>query len=291
MAESMDTITSVCEMNEWAIMQIPGRKTIGLVPTMGYLHDGHLSLVKKARLENDTVVASVFVNPIQFGHNEDLSFYPRDPQGDSAKLEAAGVDVLFMPDAQELYGPGYETFVELERLSLPLCGKSRPGHFRGVATVVLKLFNIVQPTRAYFGSKDYQQLQVIKKMVRDLNVNVRIIGCPTVREQVGLAMSSRNAYLNPEQRKQAICLYEALMIAGRLFATREPDPNTYLQAMKDRVLAEPDARPDYISLVNPETLEDLTTVNDSALAVLAIRIGKTRLIDNMLLAESADINQ
>ena len=291
MAESMDTITSVREMNEWARLQISGRKTIGFVPTMGYLHDGHLSLIKKARIENDTVVASVFVNPTQFGHNEDLTVYPRDPQGDSAKLESAGVDVLFMPDAQELYGPSYETFVELERLPLPLCGKSRPVHFRGVATIVLKLFNIVLPSTAYFGSKDYQQLQVIRKMVRDLNVNVRIIGCPTVREHDGLAMSSRNAYLSPEQRKQAICLYEALMIARRLFAARESDPNTYLQAMKDRVLAEPDARPDYISLVHPETLEDLATVNDGALAMMAVKLGKTRLIDNMLLAELADINQ
>ncbi len=291
MAESMDTITSVREMNDWARLQIPGRKTVGFVPTMGYLHDGHLSLVKKARIENDTVVASVFVNPTQFGHDEDLTVYPRDPQGDSAKLEAAGVDVLFMPDAQELYGPGYETFVELERLSLPLCGKSRPVHFRGVATIVLKLFNIVLPSTAYFGSKDYQQLQVIRKMVRDLNVNVRIIGCPTVREHDGLAMSSRNAYLSPQQRKQAICLYESLMIARRLFAARESDPNAYLQAMKDRVLAEPDARPDYISLVHPETLEDLATVNDGALALMAVKIGKTRLIDNMLLAELADINQ
>ncbi len=291
MVGSMDTITSVREMIEWSRFQISCRKDTGFVPTMGYLHDGHLSLVNRARSENDSVVVSVFVNPTQFGPNEDLSVYPRDPDGDSAKLEAAGIDVLFMPEAGELYGPSHETFVELERLSRYLCGKSRPLHFRGVATVVLKLFNIVLPTNAYFGSKDYQQLQVIKNMVRDLNVNTMVIGCPTIREHDGLAMSSRNSYLSADQRKQAICLYDALMIARRLFAAREPDPNAYLQAMKSRVLSEPDAFPDYISLVHPETLENLTTVNYNALAVMAVRIGKTRLIDNMLLAEPASRNQ
>ena len=272
-------------MNEWAREQTLTRKTVGFIPTMGYLHDGHLSLVAKARSENDLVAVSIFVNPTQFGENEDFSVYPRDPEGDATKLENGGVDVLFMPEASDLYRAGHETYIELERTSLPLCGKSRPGHFRGVATVVLKLLNIALPTNAYFGSKDYQQLQVIKKMVRDLNVNTLIVGCPTYREADGLAMSSRNSYLSLSQRKQAVCLFEALMIAKRLFNTREPDPRTYIEAMKERILAEPDADPDYINLTDPNTLENLTRVVDGALAVLAVRIGKTRLIDNMLLHE------
>lgn len=281
----MKTITSVRQMNEWAREQTLTRKTVGFIPTMGYLHDGHLSLVAKARSENDLVAVSIFVNPTQFGENEDFSAYPRDPEGDATKLENGGVDVLFMPDASDLYRAGHETYIELERTSLPLCGKSRPGHFRGVATIVLKLLNIALPTKAYFGSKDYQQLQVIKKMVRDLNVNTLIVGCPTYREADGLAMSSRNSYLSLSQRKQAVCLFEALMIAKRLFNTREPDPRAYIEAMKERILAEPDADPDYINLTDPKTLENLTQVVDGALAVLAVRIGKTRLIDNMLLHE------
>lgn len=272
-------------MNEWAREQTLDRKNIGFVPTMGYLHDGHLSLVTKARSENDLVAVSIFVNPTQFGKNEDFSAYPRDAAGDTSKLENGGVDVLFMPEVSDLYGESYETYVELEKTSLPLCGKSRPGHFRGVATVVLKLLNIALPTRAYFGSKDYQQLQVIKKMVRDLNVNTSIVGCPTFREADGLAMSSRNSYLSLSQRRQAVCLFAALMIANRLFSAREPDPRAYIEAMKERILAEPDADPDYISLTDPKTLGDLTRVVDTALAVLAVRIGKTRLIDNMLLHE------
>ncbi|MGC8658847.1 MAG: pantoate--beta-alanine ligase [Desulfomonilaceae bacterium] len=286
----MKTLTTINEMNGWAKSGLRTGNSIGLVPTMGYLHEGHLSLVKKARQENDVVVTSIFVNPTQFGRNEDLSTYPRDPEGDSAKLERAGVDVLFLPEVRELYGPGHETFVELERLPRPLCGKSRPGHFRGVATIVLKLLNIVQPARAYFGKKDYQQLQVITRMVKDLNVPTEIIGCPIVRESDGLAMSSRNSYLSPAQRKQAICLYEALMIAGRLFAVGESDSRAYVNAMKDRIMAEPEATIDYISVVHPETLENLTKVNGDALVALAVKVGNTRLIDNMSLTESMNIS-
>jgi pantoate--beta-alanine ligase len=284
MAEIMKTITSVHDMTTWARDRVLNRESIGFVPTMGYLHDGHLSLVKMARSENGAVVASVFVNPAQFGQNEDFSIYPRDPEGDSEKLSSGGVDVLFIPKADELYGPDYETYVELERLPLPLCGKSRPGHFRGVATIVLKLFNIVAPANAYFGSKDYQQLQVIRKMVRDLNVSTKIVGCPTVRESDGLAMSSRNAYLSPVERMQAVCLHDALLIAKGLFDSKVGDPEVYIKSMMDRITQEPDARVDYISLVDPLTLEDLETVKDAALAVLAVKIGKTRLIDNMSLA-------
>jgi len=278
----METFTTVTAMKSWAADERRSGKTLGFVPTMGYLHEGHLSLIHAARRENDRVAASIFVNPTQFGRNEDLSTYPRDPVNDAAKCAEAGVDALFMPGAEEIYGPRHQTYVEPGRLAEPLCGRSRPGHFRGVATVVLKLFNIVNPTAAYFGSKDYQQLQVIRAMVQDLNVDVRIVSCPTVREPDGLAMSSRNAYLSPGERRQAVCLYQALCKAKELFDPRVKDAQTYLEAMNDRVRSEPDATPDYISLVDPETLEDLQEVSDRCLAIMAVRIGKTRLIDNML---------
>jgi pantoate--beta-alanine ligase len=249
---------------------------------MGYLHEGHLSLMHRARSENQAVVASIFVNPTQFGPNEDLSTYPRDPEADMAKCRAAGVDALFMPDVVGMYGPDFQTSVHVERVSGPLCGISRPGHFNGVATVVLKLFNMVKPTAAYFGAKDYQQLQVIITMVRDLDLDVRVVPCPTVRESDGVAMSSRNAYLAPEQRRQAVCLYQALLSARRLFESGERHASPYVGTMTDRIAMEPDAVPDYIRLVHPGTLQDLDSVEGSALAVLAVRIGKTRLIDNML---------
>jgi pantoate--beta-alanine ligase len=265
------------------------RDSLGFVPTMGYLHEGHLSLIHKARSENRWVVASIFVNPTQFGPNEDLSTYPRDPEADAAKCRAAGVDALFMPDAGAIYGPDFQTSVHVERLSGPLCGASRPGHFNGVATVVLKLFNIMQPTAAYFGLKDYQQLRVITTMVRDLDLDIRVVPCPTVREADGVAMSSRNAYLSPDERPQAACLYQALLSARKLFEQSESDPDRYLRAMVDRIAKEPDAVPDYIKLVHPETLLDLHVVNGSALAVLAVRISKTRLIDNMLFEKQSDV--
>ncbi len=280
----MKIITSVEEMNEWTRKCALNLKSVGLVPTMGYLHEGHLSLVRKAISENDRVVASIFVNPTQFGRNEDFSVYPRDPGGDYAKLQACGVDALFTPNAETMYGNGYETHVEVQQLSLPLCGQSRPGHFRGVATVVLKLFNIVEPTRAYFGCKDYQQLQVIKKMVRDLNVRTEVIGCPTVREADGLAMSSRNSYLSPSQRKQAVCIYEALRKAQELFITHETDVEKYIRVMAGAISIESGPIPEYIRLVDPDTLRDLSAVQGPALAILAIRIGQTRLIDNALIS-------
>jgi pantoate--beta-alanine ligase len=279
----METLTSVAEMKRWSRSQLKGGKTIGLVPTMGYLHEGHLSLMRRGRSENDMLVASIFVNPTQFGPKEDLSSYPRDPEADSIKCSQLGVDALFMPAPADIYGPGFQTYVEVEKVARPLCGLSRPGHFRGVATVVLKLFNIVSPDAAYFGRKDYQQLQVIKTMARDLDLDVTIVSCPTVREDDGLAMSSRNSYLSPAERRQAMCLYQALQTAQGLLDRGEPDAKEYVKAMSDRILREPDALIDYVSLVHPETLEDLERVADQALAVLAVRIGKTRLIDNMLL--------
>jgi pantoate--beta-alanine ligase len=272
----MEILTSVARMKHWSRSHVQAGKTIGFVPTMGYLHEGHLSLMRRGRSENDLLVASIFVNPTQFGQNEDLDNYPRDPEADLAKCAQVGVDAMFMPEVGDIYGPDFQTYVEVENVARPLCGASRPGHFRGVATVVLKLFNVVSPTAAYFGRKDYQQLQVIKTMTRDLDLDVTIVPCPTVREHDGLAMSSRNAYLSPRERQQATCLYgPGHFGSGRARRCRKGDVGW--------IQKEPDAQIDYVSLVHPETLQDLERVADDALAVLAVRIGKTRLIDNMLL--------
>lgn len=285
----MEIIHSVDDIKAWSRARLATRDSLGLVPTMGYLHQGHMSLIQKARSENRWVVASIFVNPTQFSPTEDLSTYPRDPEADTAKCREAGVDALFMPEAGSMYGPDHQTSVHVERVSGPLCGASRPSHFAGVATVVLKLFNMMQPTAAYFGAKDYQQLRVITTMVRDLDLDVRVVSCPTVREPDGVAMSSRNAYLYPEQRLQAVSLYQALLSARKLYEQGEQDAATYVRAMEERIAKEPDAVPDYIRLVHPETLQDLQVVAGSALAVLAVRIGSTRLIDNMLLEKSSPL--
>jgi pantoate--beta-alanine ligase len=277
----MEILGTVSEIKRWSKGNTVLGDTIGLVPTMGALHEGHLSLVNRARSENKRVVVSIFVNPAQFGPSEDFGSYPRLPQEDLLKCDYAGVDAIFMPEPSEIYGSGFQTYIDVTKLSVHLCGASRPGHFRGVATVVLKLFNIVKPTSAYFGLKDYQQVQVIKAMVRDLNLDVQIVSCPTVREPDGLAMSSRNAYLGQEHRKQALCLYEALMIADKMFSNGESSADNYLAAMKDRISIEPSAKIDYLKVVDPYTLEDLGVVGDQFLAVMAVRIGSTRLIDNM----------
>lgn len=278
----MRIVQLVPEIQGWSKSHRAKGKTIGFVPTMGFLHEGHLSLMSRGRSENDLLCASIFVNPTQFGPNEDYGTYPRDPDADTRKCRDAGVDVLFMPGADDVYGSEFQTYVEVERVSRTLCGSARPGHFRGVATVVLKLFNMVLPDRAYFGMKDYQQLQVIRTMARDLNLEVRIVPCSTVREPDGLAMSSRNSYLSPEERRQAVCLYEALLAAGRLFELGETRARRYVEVMSERISKEPDTAPDYVSLVDPETLHDLKEVHDRCLAALAVRIGKTRLIDNMV---------
>lgn len=279
----MDILDTIEDMKRWSAKHRSAGASIGFVPTMGYLHEGHLSLMRQARSENDAVAVSIFVNPTQFGPAEDLQAYPRDLAGDAEKCRQEGVDLLFTPESHRIYGPNFQTYVTVENLSQPLCGESRPGHFRGVATVVLKLFNIVGPTRAYFGTKDFQQLQVIKTMVRDLNLDVSIRECETVREPDGLAMSSRNAYLSADQRRQALCLYQALLQAQALFAEGEKNPAVYLDAMRTRIEREPEAQLDYIRLVHPETLEDLNSVRGLALAALAVWVGKTRLIDNMTL--------
>jgi pantoate--beta-alanine ligase len=281
----MEILTSKAEMKLWSGRQRMMGKSIGFVPTMGYLHEGHLSLIRRSRAENDSSVVSLFVNPTQFGPHEDLAQYPRDIPSDTRMCADLGVEVLFMPDASEMYGPDCHTFVNVEKISESLCGASRPGHFRGVATVVLKLFNIVSPSAAYFGQKDYQQLQVIKTLVRDLDLDVKIVPCETVREKDGLAMSSRNSYLSPRERKQAICLYEALQAARQLYQAGEQDADAYRRIMRDRIALEPDAVVDYVSLVDPETLVELDRVRDRGLAALAVRIGKTRLIDNMVLED------
>jgi pantoate--beta-alanine ligase len=260
---------------------LPG--TWGFVPTMGYLHEGHLSLVRRARAENDRVAVSIFVNPTQFGPHEDYARYPRDLERDLRLLEPLGVDLVFVPSVEEMYPPGFQTWVIVEEVSRPLEGASRPGHFRGVATVVAKLFNILQPDRAYFGQKDAQQTVVIWRMVQDLNIPVEIVICPTVREPDGLAMSSRNTYLNPEERRAATVLFRALQAAKARYEAGERDAERLREAMREVIRAEPLARIDYVSVAHPETLQELERVEGPALLSLAVYIGTTRLIDNLML--------
>jgi len=260
---------------------LPG--TWGFVPTMGYLHEGHLSLVRRARAENDRVAVSIFVNPTQFGPHEDYARYPRDLERDLRLLEPLGVDLVFVPSVEEMYPPGFQTWVIVEEVSRPLEGASRPGHFRGVATVVAKLFNILRPDRAYFGQKDAQQTVVIRRMVQDLNIPVEIVICPTVREPDGLAMSSRNTYLNPEERRAATVLFRALQAAKARYEAGERDAERLREAMREVIRAEPLARIDYVSVAHPETLQELERVEGPALLSLAVYIGTTRLIDNLML--------
>jgi len=257
--------------------------SVGLVPTMGYLHPGHLALVARARAENDHVVASIFVNPAQFGPTEDFARYPRDLPRDLRLLRAAGVDLLFTPVAAELYPPGFTTWVNVEGLDSQLEGRSRPGHFRGVATVVLKLFNLVQPTRAYFGQKDGQQVAVLKRMARDLDCPLKLVVVPTVREADGLALSSRNVFLTPPQRAGAAVLYRALQEASRLYAAGERSGERLRQAMRAVVQEEPLGTLDYASVADLVSLQEQEAVSGPAMASLAVRFGKTRLIDNVLL--------
>ncbi len=258
-------------------------KTVVLVPTMGYLHPGHLSLVAEAKKHGDEVVVSIFVNPAQFGPGEDLEAYPRDFDRDRALCREAGADVIFAPDPDTIYGPGYQTYVTLEKLPQHLCGLSRPVHFRGVATVVTKLFNIVKPHAAVFGQKDYQQLLVIQRVVRDLNFDIDIIGAPIVREPDGLAMSSRNTYLTPDHRRQALCLSRSLDRARERVQAGETDPDRIRREALESIEARPDAVVDYVTLCDPHTLEPVSTLNRPVLMALAVKFGKTRLIDNRIL--------
>lgn len=259
---------------------------VGLVPTMGYLHEGHLSLVRFARAECAGVVASIFVNPSQFGPNEDLGSYPRDLPRDLALLEREGVDLVWTPTPEIMYPPGYQTWITVEQVAQPLEGERRPGHFRGVATVVAKLFNAVQPDRAYFGQKDAQQAAVIRRMVRDLNFPLEVVVRPTVREPDGLAMSSRNTYLNPAERRAATVLYRALSAAREAYRAGERDPHALRRIMTEVITAEELARLQYVSCADPQTLAELEDpLRGPALLSMAVYIGKTRLIDNMILDE------
>ncbi len=253
-------------------------KTVGLVPTMGFLHRGHASLIEKSVEENDCTVVSDFVNPIQFGPNEDLESYPRDFDADCRLCESLGADIIFHPEPGEMYENPHTT-VDITCLSDELCGSKRPGHFRGVCTVVSKLFNIVKPDRAYFGEKDAQQLAIIRKMTFDLNFDVQIVGCPIVREADGLAMSSRNTYLSGEERRAALCLSKAVE-TGRAAIERGMPVSALLQAMRAAINAEPLAKIDYLSVVDSETLQPIETIDRSVLVAMAVYIGKTRLIDN-----------
>ena len=255
--------------------------TVGFVPTMGYLHEGHLALVKQARMDNSTVIVSIYVNPAQFGPREDFGAYPREINRDLELLRGEGVDIVFVPSDEEMYPPEFSSWVDVEKVTERLEGASRPGHFRGVATVVAKLFNIVQPSRAYFGQKDAQQVVVIKRMVADLNMGIGIVVVPTVRESDGLAMSSRNIYLSPEERQAATILFRALTLARQLRQGGENDAGKIRRQMTSLIQKEPLARIDYVSIADAETLEELNLIDRPALASLAVRIGKTRLIDNM----------
>jgi len=257
---------------------------VGFVPTMGFLHQGHLSLVQRAREESASVVVSIFVNPTQFGPREDLERYPRDLGRDLALLETEGTDIVFAPASDEMYPAGYNSWVEVTGITEWLEGTARPGHFRGVATVVAKLFNIVRPTRAYFGQKDAQQAIVIRRMVADLNMNLEVVTLPTVREVDGLAMSSRNSYLNQEQRRAAPVLYRALNRVRELWSQGETDAARLRQEMRDLIEQEPLASIEYISVADVETLKELTGVEPLALVSIAVRIGDIRLIDNITLA-------
>ena len=259
------------------------KEPVGFVPTMGYLHEGHMSLVKKARAENKSVIVSIYVNPTQFGPKEDLSKYPRDLPRDLAMLEKEGTDVVFFPSDKEMYPDGYDTWVIVENLTKPLEGDVRPTHFRGVTTIVNKLFNIVRPTNAYFGQKDAQQVLVIKKMVTDINMNLKVVVCPTIREPDGLAMSSRNVYLNPEQRKAAPVLNKSLLLANELFTHGERNTALILEKMTVLIQKEPQANIDYINISDTATLAELKTISQSALVSMAVRFGNTRLIDNIIL--------
>ena len=259
------------------------KKTIGFVPTMGFLHEGHLSLMRHAKKVNDVVVVSIFVNPAQFGPKEDFNAYPRDMEGDKGKCLEAGVDIIFLPSVPELYPEGYLAYVNVEKITDVMCGASRPGHFRGVATVVAKLFNIVKPDKAFFGQKDYQQTVIIKRMAADLNMDIDIEALPTVREPDGLAMSSRNSYLNEEERKAAACLHRSLIKAEELIKTGEKNSEKIIIEMKKIIEAESLARIDYITIADAETLEEVKTIDRKVVIALAVWIGKTRLIDNIVI--------
>ncbi len=281
----MEIIRTVQEMQRYSENRRIQKKRIGLVPTMGFLHQGHLSLVRMAKDRSDVVVMSIFVNPTQFGPDEDLTNYPRSFEEDCQAAGTEGVDVVFAPDADEIYPKGFQTYISLKDLPAHLCGLSRPIHFRGVATVVAKLFNCVRPHVAVFGQKDYQQLLVIRRMALDLDFDTEIIGAPIVREPDGLAMSSRNVYLTPSQRKSARALNQALERARALVQSGVTDSEQVIQEAAEFILSHPETDIDYIAITDPVTLDDMTTIDRPALIALAVRVGKARLIDNRMIGE------
>ncbi len=278
----MKIITQISEMQNQANRMRGQGTRIGLVPTMGYLHEGHLSLIRKAKEKTDLTVTSIFVNPAQFGPNEDFQSYPRDFDRDTALAYGAGCDIIFYPNHHEFYPESYLTYVEVEKITRVLCGISRPTHFQGVTTVVTKLFNIVKPHVAVFGQKDAQQVIVIQRMVADLNYDIEIIVVPTVREKDGLAMSSRNSYLSPDQRAQAVVLYQSLMEAKRMIDGGERNANIIQDRMREMIEQQPDAVIDYIEIVDTTTLKPQTNLTEEVLIALAVKIGKPRLIDNII---------
>jgi pantoate--beta-alanine ligase len=285
LTDALETIHTIEWMKQAARQARAEGRSTGFVPTMGALHAGHLSLVRAARAETQPVIASIFVNPTQFGPSEDFQKYPRTFEADSKQLEDAGVDYLFAPQASEIYPPGFRTWVNVEGLSERMEGKARPGHFRGVTTVVLKLLEIVQPQKAYFGRKDAQQARILQQMARDLHLDSEIIVCPIVREPDGLAMSSRNTYLDPAEQRAATILYRALDGARVSIARGERDALRIMAAMRELLRTEPLAEPDYVEVVDADTLEQVTRLRGVCLALLAVRIGPVRLIDNLLIEE------
>jgi pantoate--beta-alanine ligase len=279
----MQIIEHIQEMQRWSEIQRHRGERIVFVPTMGFLHDAHLSLVRNGKKRGDRVVVSIFVNPAQFSPNEDFAAYPRDFERDRGLLEREHADVLFHPSVREIYPEGYQTHVDVDNLSALLCGAHRPGHFQGVATVVAKLFNIVRPHVAIFGEKDYQQLQLVRRLVRDLNFAIEIVGHPIVREADGLAMSSRNIYLSPEERQAALCLFRSLRRAACMVQRGETRGRVITEAVRGGIEKEPLARVEYVTLCDSATLEPVEEIQESALLALAVRIGETRLIDNQIL--------
>ncbi|WP_213818725.1 pantoate--beta-alanine ligase [Garciella nitratireducens] len=281
----MKVIRSIFQMQEERIEIKKKNLSIGFVPTMGYLHEGHLSLIKKSKEENDITIVSIFVNPTQFGPSEDFNKYPRDEKRDLQKCEENSCDIVFLPEKNEMYPQYFFTFVEVEKLGEKLCGKSRPTHFRGVTTVLTKLFHIIRPDRAYFGQKDAQQLLIVKKMVEDLNMEIEIIGCPIIREEDGLAISSRNVYLKENERKDAILLYQSLKQAEELIKKGEKDPLRIKEEMKKTVLSGKNNQIDYIEFVDTKTLDPVSKIKGETLIAIAVKTGTTRLIDNIIVKE------
>lgn len=283
----MQIISSITEMQDFSNRARAEGRTIALVPTMGFLHQGHVSLMKEGRGRGDYLVISIFVNPTQFGAGEDFKDYPRDMERDQALAQKSGVDVIFAPQAADMYPAGYQTYVEVENVTQNLCGLSRPTHFKGVTTVVCKLFCIVKPDCAIFGEKDFQQLVVIRQMAADLNFDIEIVGMPIYREEDGLAMSSRNRYLKPDERKAALCIVNALRKAKGLFDAGEREGKKIVSVVKNGIGAEPLSRIDYIKICDASTIKDINQITQKAVLAVAVTIGKARLIDNVVLDPSA----